>query len=229
MRQIGLIGGMSAESTAIYYRLLNEGVRDRLGGLHSCPLILWSVDFAEIAELQKAGAWSEAGAILAGAARALCGAGAEAILICANTMHLVAGDVAAAVDVPLIHIADATAHELQGRGAKRPLLLATRFTMEMGFYRDRMNALGMATLTPNAEDRARLHAIIYDELCQGQVEAASRQAILEMIDRGRAAGADSVILGCTELGLVIDPRDMDLITVDSAQAHVDAALAFALG
>lgn len=228
MKLLGLIGGMSAESTAIYYQLLTQGVRERLGGLHSCRLILWSVDFAPLAELQAAGDWAATGVQLADAARRLEAAGAVAVLICANTMHLNAPQVEAAVRAPLIHIADATAQALKALGATRPLLLATRFTMEKAFYRDRLATHGLEAVVPNEADRARLHAIIFDELCQGVVQDVSRNEVLAMIARAEASGADSVILGCTELGLLLDPKSMRLPTVDSAVAHVQAAIDFAL-
>lgn len=229
MKTLGLIGGISAESTTIYYRELNRMVRERLGGLHSCELILWSVDFAPVAALQARDDWDATGAILADAARKLEVAGAQAIVICANTMHLNAPQVEAAVSVPLIHIADATAAALKAKGVSRPLLLATRFTMEKAFYRDRLEAQGLAVLVPGEGDRERLHAIIYDELCQGVILAASRVSVLDMIERGRAAGADSLIFGCTEIGLLLDAGDMPLPTVDTALAHVEAAVDFALG
>ncbi len=229
MKTLGLIGGISAESTTIYYRELNRMVRERLGGLHSCELILWSVDFAPVAALQARDDWDATGAILADAARKLEVAGAQAIVICANTMHLNAPQVEAAVSVPLIHIADATAAALKAKGVSRPLLLATRFTMEKAFYRDRLEAQGLAVLVPGEGDRERLHAIIYDELCQGVILAQSRVSVLDMIERGRAAGADSLIFGCTEIGLLLDAGDMPLPTVDTALAHVEAAGDFALG
>ena len=229
MKTLGLIGGISAESTTIYYRELNRMVRERLGGLHSCELILWSVDFAPVAALQARDDWDATGALLADAARKLEVAGAQAIVICANTMHLNAPQVEAAVSVPLIHIADATAAALKAKGVSRPLLLATRFTMEKAFYRDRLEAQGLAVLVPGEGDREHLHAIIYDELCQGVILAASRVSVLDMIERGRAAGADSLIFGCTEIGLLLDAGDMPLPTVDTALAHAEAAVDFALG
>ena len=228
MKVLGLIGGMSAESTQVYYRELNRLVRDRLGGLASAELILWSVDFAPIAELQAKDAWDETGAILAGVARRLAAAGAEAILICANTMHINAPEIAAAVGVPLIHIADATAAALKARGVRRPLLLATRYTMEKAFYRDRMAELGLPCSVPEEADRARLQAIIFDELCQGVISPSSKAEVLGMIERGCAAGADAVIFGCTEIGLLIDPAELELPAVDTAIAHCEAAVAFAL-
>jgi aspartate racemase len=229
MRTLGLIGGMSAESTTVYYQVLNRLVRERLGGLHSAQLVLWSVDFAPIAELQAKDDWDATGLALADAARRLEGAGAEAILICANTMHLNAPQVEAAVQAPLIHIADATAQALKARGVTKALLLATRFTMEKPFYRDRLEAAGLAVLVPEKADRDRLHAIIYDELVVGVITEASRAVVLEMIDKGRAAGADGIIFGCTEIGLLLDPAQMPMPTVDTAIAHCEAAVEFALG
>ena len=229
MKTLGLIGGMSAESTTVYYQTLNRLVRDRLGGLHSAALVLWSLDFAPIAELQSADEWDATGAILADAARRLEAAGARAILICANTMHLNAEQVAAAVDAPLVHIADATAEALTAKGVSKALLLATRFTMEKPFYRERLEAAGLGVLTPDQADRARLHAIIFDELVVGVISAASRAAVLAMIEKGRAAGADGIVFGCTEIGLLLDVDAMPLPTVDTAVAHCEAAVDFSLG
>jgi aspartate racemase len=229
MKTLGLIGGISAESTTVYYQLLNRLVRERLGGLHSAELILWSVDFAPIAELQAKDDWTETGRVLAKAARRLEGAGAEAILICANTMHLNAPQVQAAVAAPVIHIGDATAEALKVRGVTRALLLGTRFTMEKPFYAERLEAAGLGVLTPSKQERDRLHAIIYDELVVGAITEASRAAVLEMIAAGRAAGADGVIFGCTEIGLLLDPAHMPLPTVDTAIAHCEAAVEFSLG
>lgn len=228
MRTIGLIGGMSAESTSVYYQTINRLVRERLGGLHSADLLLHSLDFAPIAELQAKDDWDATGAILADAARRLEGAGAQAILICANTMHLNAAQVAAAVKGPLIHIGDATAAALTARGVTKALLLGTRYTMEKPFYRERLEAAGLDVLTPDQADRDRLHAIIYDELVVGMISPVSKAAVLEMIARGRAAGADGIIFGCTEIGLLLDPAEMALPTVDTAVAHCEAAVAFAL-
>lgn len=228
MRRLGLIGGMSAESTQVYYRELNRLVRERRGGLSSAELILWSVDFAPIAELQSKDAWDETGRVLAEAARRLEAAGAEALMICANTMHINAAEVCAAVGVPLIHIADATAEALKARGVTQPLLLATRYTMEKAFYRERMAELGLPCAIPGDADRERLQAIIFDELCQGIVGDASKEAVLAMIETGRAAGCDGIIFGCTEIGLLLDPAAMPLPTVDTAVAHCEAAVDFAL-
>jgi aspartate racemase len=229
MKTLGLIGGMSAESTVVYYQALNRLVRERLGGLHSASLILWSVDFAPIAELQAKDDWDATGIQLAEAAHRLVHAGAEALVICANTMHINAREVqAAAAGVPLIHIADATAAALKAKGVTRPLLLATRYTMEKAFYRDRLAELGLPAAIPDDADRVRLQAIIFDELCQGVIRSDSKAAALEMIARGKAAGCDGVIFGCTEIGLLLDPAELDLPAVDTAIAHCEAAVDFAL-
>ncbi|CAN5875141.1 aspartate/glutamate racemase family protein [soil metagenome] len=226
MRTLGLLGGMSAESTTLYYQELNRLVRARLGGLHSAQLLLWSVDFAGIAALQASGDWAQAGAVLADAARRLEGAGAQAILICANTMHLVADQVQAAVSVPVIHIADATADAVKAAGCSRPLLLATKFTMEKDFYRGRLAGQGVEALVPDQADRDLLHAIIYDELCLGVIAPASKAVVLAMI--ARAPEADSVIFGCTEIGLLLAPGDLSVPVVDTALVHAAAGVNFAL-
>ena len=229
MKIIGLLGGMSAESTAVYYRELNRLVRERLGGLHSADLLIRSVDFAPIADLQAQDRWDETGALLADAARRLEGAGAEVIVLATNTMHLNAEAIRAAISVPFLHIGDATALALKARGVTRPLLLATRFTMEKAFYKDRLIAAGLTPLVPDQADRDRLQAIIYDELCQGVVTPGSQAVVLGMIDKARAAGADGIIFGCTEVGILLDPDAMALPTVDTALAHAAAAVDFALG
>ena len=229
MRTLGLIGGMSAESTVVYYQVINRLVRERLGGLHSAKLVLWSVDFAPIAELQAKDDWAATGRELSEAARRLEAAGAQALLICANTMHLNAAEVQAAVGVPLLHIGDATAAALKALQVARPLLLGTRFTMEKPFYAERLRAAGLDPRIPDGDDRARLHAIIFDELVRGIVSASSKAEVLAMIGRGRQAGADGVIFGCTEIGLLLDPAELDLPAVDTAVAHCEAAVAFALG
>ncbi|MBU1376611.1 MAG: aspartate/glutamate racemase family protein [Alphaproteobacteria bacterium] len=228
MKTIGVLGGMSAESTAVYYRELNRLVRERLGGLHSAELLIRSLDFAVIAALQAADRWDETGAILAEAARRLEAAGADIIVLATNTMHLNADAIRAAVSVPFLHIGDATAGALKARGVTRPLLLGTRFTMEKAFYKNRLIAAGLAPLVPGPADRDRLQAIIYDELCQGVVRAESKAAALAMIVRGRADGADGVIFGCTEVGLLLSPDDVDLPVVDTTFVHCEAAVDFAL-
>jgi aspartate racemase len=229
MRTIGLIGGMSWESTAVYYRYLNEAVRTRLGGLASADVLLRSVNFADIVALQTAGRWDEAANILAGIARGLEQAGAGCLLICTNTMHKLADEVQAAVSVPLIHIVDVTGAALQRAGARRPLLLATRYTMEQEFYAGRMRErCGITPMIPDAQERADVHRIIFEELCCGLVRDDSRRIYQAAIERAARAGADSVILGCTEIGLLLSAGDCALPAFDSTLLHAEAAVEFAL-
>jgi aspartate racemase len=229
MKTIGLIGGMSVESTAIYYRLINEDVRKRLGGHHSAKLILWSVDFAEIEAMQRAGAWDKAGGELADAARKLEAAGADAIVITANTMHIVADAVADAVNVPLLHIADAIAVAIKSTRCKRPLLLATRYTMEREFYKGRLKARhGIDAIVPNDVGRTAVHDIIFDELVRGIVTQESRRRYLDVIDVARRDGADGVIFGCTEIGMLLSQDDIVEPVFDTAVLHAKAAVDFAL-
>lgn len=227
MRTLGLLGGMSAESTTYYYQTLNRLVRERLGPMHSAEVVIWSIDFAPMAELQARGDWEAAGAELVKAAQALERAGAQALMIGANTMHVCAPQVEAAVGIPLIHIADATGEAIKALSCSKPLLLGTRYTMKMGFYTDRLATMGISASVPDADDRARLHAIIYDELVQGVVTEASKAEVLAMI--ARSTGADSVIFGCTEIGLLISASDLALPVVDTAIVHAEAGVAFALG
>lgn len=227
MRLLGLIGGMSWESTAIYYRHLNELVRERLGGLHSARLLLWSVDFAEIAALQHDGRWDAAGERLIEAARRLEAAGAAGLVLCTNTMHKLAEPLQAAVGIPLLHIADATGAAIRAVGRSRPALLATRFTMEQPFYAGRLRErFGLDPLVPDEAGRAEIHRIIYEELCRGIVTDASRRGALRCIDRLRGQGADGVILGCTELTMLLGPDDVDLPLFDTTRVHAEAALRF---
>jgi aspartate racemase len=229
MKTLGLIGGMSWESTTLYYQLLNRMARDRLGGQHSARLVLWSVDFAPIARMQSAGLWDEATAAMVDAARRLERAGAEAIVICANTMHRMADEVAAAVSPPLLHVADATAAAVRAAGVRRPLLLATRFTMEQDFYRARLRKHGVEALIPAEPDRVRLHAIIFDELVQGRFKLASKDALVAMTESAvRGEGADGVILGCTEFALLVKPDDLPVPVFDTTEIHAKAAMDFAL-
>ena len=228
MKTIGLIGGMSWESTAVYYRLINTLVRERLGGLHSAEILLRSVDFERIAALQRAGAWDTAGTLLADIASALVQAGADNVLICTNTMHLVAPVVAARPGVRLIHVIDATAAAIRAAGCQRPLLLATAYTMEHGFYAARMAECGLDIMVPDTADRAQVHRVIYDELCQGLIRPESHAAITAIIARGRAAGADCVILGCTEICLLLDPDQLGCPGFDSTAIHARAAVDDAL-
>ncbi|HYD97742.1 MAG TPA: aspartate/glutamate racemase family protein [Alphaproteobacteria bacterium] len=229
MRTLGLIGGMSWESTAVYYRMLNESVRSRLGGLHSAELLMHSFDFAPIAAMQAAGEWDRAAATLADAARRLERGGAAALVLCTNTMHKLAPAIEAAVGIPLLHIADTTAEAIKRSASRRPILLATRFTMEQDFYTGRLRERhGIEALVPDAEDRATIHRIIYEELCQGVVAPASKAAYLDIVARLRAAGGDGVILGCTEITLLVGQADFDIPVFDTTRLHAEAALDFAL-
>ena len=228
MKTLGLIGGMSWESTLSYYRIVNQHVRQRLGGLHSAKLVLHSVDFAGIEALQQAGDWDAAGAQLADAARGLRLAGAEAIVVCTNTMHLVAPAIEAAVDIPLLHIADATAQRIRDAGLARVALLGTRFTMEQAFYRERIEAAGIAVLTPDAMQRERVHRVIYDELCVGRIVDTSRDSYRAIIAGLVARGAQGVILGCTEIGLLVGEGDATVPLFDTARIHAEAAADWAL-
>ncbi|QSX74251.1 aspartate/glutamate racemase family protein [Lysobacter arenosi] len=226
MKTLGLIGGMSWESTVPYYRLINQTVKQELGGLHSARLILYSVDFAEIERLQMSGDWDTAGQVLADAARALRAGGADLLVICTNTMHKVADAVEAASGLPLLHIADATAGEIRARGLQRVGLLGTRFTMEQDFYRQRLVGHGLEVLVPDADDRGIVHRVIYDELCLGQVRDESRQQYRRIIADLVARGAQGVILGCTEIGLLVGDDDASVPLFDTAALHArHAALA----
>lgn len=229
MKTIGLIGGMSWESTVSYYTMINEEVKKSLGGLHSAKILLYSVDFAEIEALQHGGRWDEAGHILAEAAVCLEKGGADFVLICTNTMHRVAPQVVAAVRIPLIHIADATALALQAQGITKVALLGTAYTMEQDFYKGRLSQnFGMTVLVPEAEDRAIVHNIIYDELCLGQISNVSRQHYADIIKKIKNKGAEAVILGCTEIGLLISEADSCLPVFDTTSLHAHAAVRLAL-
>lgn len=230
MKTLGLIAGMSWESTAIYYRLLNEIVRERLSGLHSAKLLLYSFDFAEIADRQHHGDWDSAGVLLADAARKLEAGGAKGLLICTNTMHKLADRGQAAVSIPLIHIADATAVAVKGAGVKRPALLATRFTMEQDFYKGRLTEkYGLQPVVPGQAGRDMVHQVIYDELCRGIVSAASKAAYIDEVARlRRDEKIDGVIMGCTEITMLIGERDFDIPVFDTTRIHAEAAVAFML-
>jgi aspartate racemase len=228
MRTIGMLGGMSWVSSAEYYRLVNELARERLGGLHSARVLLASVDFAEIEALQAAGRWEEAGALLAGEAARLQAGGAELLLLCTNTMHKVADAVQAAIDIPFLHLADTTAAAVRAAGLTTIGLLGTAFTMEQDYYRARLAAHGLRVLVPDAPDRAAVHRIIYDELCLGVVTGAAREAYRGVIARLVAAGAEGVILGCTEIELLVGPDDSPVPTFPTTRLHVAAALDAAL-
>ena len=228
MRTVGLLGGMSWESSAEYYRLLNELVRDRLGGLHSARCVLLSVDFAEIEELQVSGEWDRAGELLASAAVSLQRAGAELVLLCTNTMHRVADQVEAALEVPFVHLADATAAAVRREGLTTVGLLGTAFTMEQDFYRGRLESHGLQVLVPDAEDRAEVHRIIYEELCLGVLDDGSRETYRQAIARLVARGAQGVILGCTEIELLVGPQDSSVPVFPTTRLHVEAAVELAV-
>jgi aspartate racemase len=229
MKTIGLIGGMSWESTVPYYRHINETVRARLGGLHSARAVLYSVDFHDIEQLQRAGDWETAGRMLADAARRLQAAGAEGIVLCTNTMHKVAPAIEAACPLPLLHIADPTAHAIRAAGLHTVGLLGTRFTMEQDFYRERLaRRHGLAVLTPDLDDRTIVHRIIYEELCVGIISDASRAEYRRIISQLAARGAQGVILGCTEIGLLVGAQDTPLPLFDTTAIHAQSAAAWAL-
>jgi aspartate racemase len=228
MQTIGLIGGMSWESTAIYYRLANELVRDRLGGLHSARIVMSSVDFAEIEALQSGGRWPEAGRLLAAEAQKLEHAGADFLVLCTNTMHKVAGPVEGAVSVPLLHLGDVTADAVLTAGLDTVGLLGTAFTMSQDFYRGRLESHGLRVLVPDESDQSLVHRVIYDELCQGVVLEESRAAYVEVIDRLVERGAQGVVLGCTEIELLIQDDDVAVPTFATTRIHVEAAVTQAL-
>ncbi len=228
MRTIGLLGGMSWESSADYYRLVNELVRDRLGGLHSAQCVLYSVDFAAIEALQGAARWDDAAVVPADAARSLEAAGAELLLLCTNTMHIVADRVQEAVSIPLVHLADATAAAVQRAGLDTVGLLGTAFTMVQSFYRDRLSGHGLSVVVPEADDRALVHRVIYDELCVGVVAEESRQAYAAVISRLVDRGAQGVILGCTEIELLVGQRDSSVPVFPTTRLHSETAVELSL-
>jgi aspartate racemase len=227
MKTIGLIGGMSWQSTIPYYRLINESIARTLGGLHSAKIIVWSIDFAGMEELQRAGRWEEAGVQLADAARALEQAGAEVLLIGANTMHIVADQIEAGIGIPLLHVADATAAAVLESGAHTVGLLGTRFTMEKEFYRRRLESHGLKVLIPEEADRTEVHRVIYDELVLGRIEEASRVAYRRVVASLVAQGAEAIIFGCTEIGLLINQSDSSVPVFDTTTIHAQAAARFA--
>ncbi|MFQ2039418.1 aspartate/glutamate racemase family protein [Aeromonas sp. s11] len=229
MKCIGLLGGMSWESTVSYYQALNRGVRAQLGGLHSARVLLNSVDFAGIERLQHAGDWPATARLLAAEARKLQDGGADFLLIGTNTMHKVAPEIEAAIDIPLLHIADATAAKLRADGISRVGLLGTRFTMEQDFYKGRLQErFGLAVLVPDDAERERVHRIIYDELCLGEIRESSRAEYLAIIEGLAAAGAEAVILGCTEIALLVGDARAAMPLYDTTAIHAEAAVALAL-
>ncbi len=229
MRTLGLIGGMTWHSTVDYYKLINRGVEDRLGGTHSAKILLYSVDFSPVEHMQNRGEWGALGRLMAGAARSLEGAGAEAVVICANTMHQLADDVTAAVKIPLIHIADAAAAKVKMEGLKTVGLLGTRYTMEMDFYRGRLaDKHGLIVLIPGESGRTIVHDVIYKELAHGLVRPEARQAYIEVIEDLMKRGAEGVILGCTEIPMLIGGNDSPVPVFDTTALHAAAAVDFAL-
>ncbi len=230
MKTLAILGGMSWESTALYYRLVNQGVAQRLGGLHSARLLLHSVDFAEVAALQASGRWNEAGRLLARAAAGLKAAGAQGLVVATNTMHKVAALIETEGGLPLLHIADATGAALQAAGVRHAALLGTRFTMEDArIVREPLEQrYGLRIVVPDEPDRGLMHRVIYEELCRGVISDASRAAVVALIERQRAAGAEAVILGCTEITLLIDAACSPLPVFDSTALHAAAAVRWML-
>ncbi|UUQ64794.1 aspartate/glutamate racemase family protein [Pseudomonas fuscovaginae UPB0736] len=229
MRTIGLIGGMSWESSAEYYRIINQQVRSRLGPLRSAALLMYSVDFGPVEQAQHAGRWDDAGLILQDAARRLQAGGAECVVLCTNTMHRLAQQIEGAVSIPFLHIATPTGQAALARGATRVGLLGTAFTMEQDFLKQRLVAQGLEVLIPETEQRQAVHRIIYDELCVGVINEQSRQVYQRVIEGLAARGAEAIILGCTEIGLLIKPEHSPLPLLDTTELHALAAVDFALG
>ncbi|CAN1601453.1 aspartate/glutamate racemase family protein [Pseudomonas mediterranea] len=228
MRTIGLIGGMSWESSAEYYRLINQQVRDRLGPLRSAQLLMHSVDFGPVEQAQHAGRWEDAAAILVDAAQRLQAGGAECVVLCTNTMHKVAAQIQSAISIPFLHIADPTGQAALDGGTVTVGLLGTAFTMEQDFLKERLSAQGLTVLVPDAEERLAVHRIIYDELCVGVINPASRQVYQQVIESLTRRGVQAIILGCTEIGLLIKPEHSALPLLDTTHLHARAAVAFAL-
>ena len=230
MKRIGLLGGMSWESSAEYYRLVNEATRERLGGLHSADCILRSVDFAPVERLQRDGRWEEAGEFLAEEAARLVAAGAELLVLCTNTMHKVAGAIAAAIDVPFVHIADTTADAVRRQGLSTVGLLATAYTMQEDFYVGRLrDRHGLDVLVPGAEDREIVHRVIYEELCVGIVDGDSRDEYRRVMAALAERGAQGILLGCTEIDLLVGQRDCAVPVFDTTRLHAERAVELALG
>ena len=230
MKTIGLIGGMSWESTSLYYSAINQGIRKSLGGLHSAKICSYSVDFHEIEQLQHQGKWQETADILAKAAQAVEAGGADVFLICTNTMHKVAAEIQAAVNIPLLHIADATAKKLLADGITKVGLLGTAFTMQQELYKGRLtNEFGIEVLVPNAKQQIIVHEVIYQELCRGEINLDSKQKYLEVIQSLYNQGAQAVILGCTEISLLVQQKDTPVPLYDTTAIHAQSAVAVALG
>ncbi len=226
MKKIGMLGGMSWESTAVYYQHLNRLARQRLGGLHSADLLLWSFDFAEIERYQSSGDWRGVTGLMIDAAQSLERGGAQCLLICTNTMHKMATEVQASIDIPLLHIADASAPAIKQAAVSNPLLLATRYTMEQDFYKAYLQRRhNIQVMVPDADDRTTVHNIIYEELCRGEILPDSKNKYLDIIIR---SGADGVIFGCTEVGLLLSQQDLSVPAFDTTWLHAEAAIDFAL-
>ncbi len=229
MKTIGLLGGMSWESTAEYYRLINTTIKEHIGGLHSAKLVLYSIDFAEIEILQQQGNWQKAGQLLTDAAQTIEKAGADFLLICTNTMHIVADTIAQNIHIPIIHIADATGDALVNQGIKQVGLLGTAFTMEKDFYKNRLiNQYGLQVITPDSADREKVHNIIYDELCAGIINQSSKETYLSILDKLVENGAQAIILGCTEIGMLIKQSDTSIPLFDTTLIHAEKAVTLAL-
>lgn len=228
MRTIGLLGGMSWESTALYYQQINQAVQQHLGGLHSAKIIMLSVDFAQVSQLQKQGLWQQAGQYLAEQALNLQRAGAECIVLCTNTMHKVAPEIIAAIDIPFIHIADATAQDILAQGINKVGLLGTAFTMQQDFYTGRLKQQGIELVLPDLAAQEVVHQVIFDELCRGQIRAESKQRYIQIVEALIADGAQGVILGCTEICMLIGDVEFSVPLFDTTKIHATAAVDFAL-
>lgn len=229
MKTIGMLGGMSWESTVSYYKAINEGVKQALGGLHSAKIALYSVNFEEIEKLQRVGDWDQAGIILGEAAKSIQAGGADFLLICTNTMHKVLPQIEEKIDIPVLHIADATANKLIEDGISKVGLLGTAFTMEQDFYKRRISEkFGIEVIVPEHEEREVVHRVIYDELCQGQILSESREQYINIIDNLRRAGAEAVILGCTEIALLVEQQHTQVKLYDTTKIHAEEAVKLAL-
>ena len=229
MKTIGLIGGMSWESSLEYYRIINEQVKEKLGGLHSAKSLMYSVDFYEIEKLQHQGNWSEATKLMIDAAQRLEKGGADFVVICSNTMHKMADDVQKSINIPLLHIADATAEKIRAKGIKKIGLLGTKFTMEEEFYKGRLiEKYGLEVLIPNEEDRKIVHDVIYNELCLGKINQPSKDQFIRIIDGLVGKGAEAVILGCTEIPLLVKQADVKVLLFDTTRIHAESAVEYSL-
>jgi aspartate racemase len=229
MKTIGLIGGMSWQSTVTYYQLINEGIQKILGGFHSAKLVLYSVDFDEIEKLQHQGKWSEMGSILNNAAKHLEEGGADFLILCTNTMHKLSNQIVDGLNIPLLHIADATGERIKASGIQKVGLLGTRFTMEQDFYRKHLEIKSsIATIIPDLNDRKFIHMVIYDELCHGHIKPSSRKKYMNIISKLKHRGAEGVILGCTEIALLVNPSQTSLPLFNTTEIHAHSAVNFAL-